>query len=68
MSFVKSVFILNFINEINYLHFAIFLFILSSSIIVSVSLVLKKTESFNGEQGLNYTDEKLKVNILSQIK
>jgi len=66
--FVKSIFVLNFINEINYLHFAIFLFILSSSIIVSVSLATKKSESFNGEHDLNYANEKLKVNILSQTK
>lgn len=67
-SFVKNISLLNFVNEINYLHFAVFLFLLSSSIIISISLATKNSEYPNEKRELNYNDVKLKVNVLSELK
>mgnify|MGYP005843829905 CR=1 FL=1 len=65
---IKNFYILNFINEINYLHFAIFLFFFSASITIVISLVSKKSEVYSGQKKLAYTKNDVKINILSEIK
>lgn len=65
---IKSVYLLNYINDINYLHFAIFLFIFSSVIIITVSLVTKNAEEFSKKNDIAYSQEEINLEILSEIK
>lgn len=65
---INNIYLLNFISEINYLHFAVFLFLLSASITIVVSLVTKESVDFLIKPNVAYTKDDVKIKILSEIK